>query len=264
MKDLKGIRYVYSFNLDDVTRPGEMSPEVLNQITDYSADGNKMLEEYRAVELPDLWLIVDRSDSKVQWMDKEKALKITGKIAGVAFVDKHEKRLVLTENMVVNYDGKDLYVRDDLLKISGENKWKDYANCITDKYSIVSADVKKNTALVRFISYGDDGRGVNRTGSLAEFEGSGFARIDLSTGKILHKVIKDKEQVLAASDNYYSTFCKGTVKRYQVKDDKCIKESKVNGYKRNEEYTVQTCGNIVFVFVRQQNGDMKLLDAIEI
>lgn len=92
MKDLKGIRYVYSFNLDDVTRPGEMSPEVLNQITDHSADGNKMLEEYRAVELPDLWLIVDRSDSKVQWMDKEKALKITGKIAGVAFVDKHEKR----------------------------------------------------------------------------------------------------------------------------------------------------------------------------
>lgn len=156
---------MYSFNLDDVTRPGEMSPEVLNQITDYSADGNKMLEEYRAVELPDLWLIVDRSDSKVQWMDKEKALKITGKIAGVAFVDKHEKRLVLTENMVVNYDGKDLYVRDDLLKISGENKWKDYANCIMDKYSIVSADVKKNTALVRFISYGDDGRGVNRTGS---------------------------------------------------------------------------------------------------
>ena len=264
VKDLKGIRYVYSFDLDDVARPGKMSSEILDQTTDYSADGNKMLEEYRAVELPDLWLIVDRSDSKVQWMDKEKALKITGKIAEVAFVDKHEKRLVLTENMVVNYDGKDLYVRDDLLKISGENKWKDYANCITDKYSIVSADVKKNTALVRFISYGDDGRGVNRTGSLAEFEGSGFARIDLSTGKILHKVIKDKEQVLAASDNYYSTFCKGTVKRYQVKDDKCIKESKVNGYKQNKEYTVQTCGNIVFVFVRQQNGDMKLLDVIEI
>ena len=63
---------------------------------------------------------------------------------------------------------------------------------------------------------------------------------------------------------YQITICKGTVKRYQVKDDKCIKESKVNGYKRNEEYTVQTCGNIVFVFVRQQNGDMKLLDAIEI
>lgn len=88
--------------------------------------------------------------------------------------------------------------------------------------------------------------------------------IDLSTGKISHKVIKDKEQVLAVSDNYYSTFCKGTVKRYQVKDDKCIRESKVNGYKRNEEYTVQTCGNVVFVFVWQQNGDMKLLDAIEI
>lgn len=30
--------------------------------------------------------------------------------------------------------------------------------------------------------------------------------IDLSTGKISHKVIKDKEQVLAVSDNYYSTF----------------------------------------------------------
>ena len=255
---------MYSFNLDDVTRPGEMSPEVLNQITDYSADGNKRLEEYRAVELPDLWLLIDRSDSKVQWMDKEKALKITGEIAEVAFADKHEKRLVFTENMVVNYDGKDLYVRDDLLKISGENKWKNYVNCITDKYSIVSADVKKNTALVRFISYGNDGRGVNRTGSLAEFEGSGFAGIDLSTGKISHKVIKDKEQVLAVSDNYYSTFCKGTVKRYQVKDDKCIRESKVNGYKRNEEYTVQTCGNVVFVFVWQQNGDMKLLDAIEI
>ena len=264
VKDLKGIRYVYSFNLDDVTRPDEMSPEVLNQITDYSADGNKMLEEYRAVELPDLWLLGDRSDSKVQWMDKEKALKITSEIAEVAFADRHEKRLVFTENMVVSYDGKDLYVRDDLLKISGENKWKDYANSITDKYSIVSADVKKNTALVRFISYGNDGRGVNRSGSLAEFEGSGFARIDLSTGKILHKVIKDKEQVLAVSDNYYSTFCKGTVKRYQVKDDKCIRESKVNGYKRNEEYTVQTCGNVVFVFVRQQNGDMKLLDAIDI
>ena len=264
VKDLKGIRYVYSFNLDDVTRPGEMSPEVLNQITDYSADGNKMLEEYRAVELPDLWLLVDRSDSKVQWIDKEKALKITGKIAGVAFVDKHEKRLVFTENMVVSYDGKDLYVRDDLLKISGENKWKDYANSITDKYSIESADVKKSAALVRFISYGDDGRGVNRTGSLAEFEGSGFAGIDLSTGKILHKVIKDKEQVLAVSDNYYSTFCKGTVKRYQVKDDKCIRESKVNGYKRNEEYTVQTCGDVVFVFVRQQDGDMKLLDVVGI
>lgn len=148
VKDLKGTRYVYSFNLDDVTRPGEMSPEVLNQITDYSADGNKMLEEYRAVELPDLWLLINRSDSKVQWMDKEKALKITGKIAEVAFVDRHEKRLVFTENMAVSYDGKDLYVRDDLLKISGENKWKDYANCITDKYSIVSADVKKNTYIL--------------------------------------------------------------------------------------------------------------------
>ena len=75
-------------------------------------------------------------------------MKITGEIAEVAFADKHEKRLVFTENMVVSYDGKDLYVRDDLLKISGENKWKDYANSITDKYSIVSGDVKLYTALV--------------------------------------------------------------------------------------------------------------------